>query len=244
MKNTIYIATHKFFIPPINHLYKPIVAGADFHRVPFLKDNTEDNISYKNPYYSELTALYWIWKHSRADHVGLVHYHRYFYDKHLLSAEEVDAILKQNDFIVPTRETFSCSVYKQYASVHYENDLYYTCKVIEFYHADYKPYIDEVLDGNTLYTGNMFVTSKELLDDYLSFLFPLLSLLETQIPYLSYSSYNKRVFGFLAERIFNIYLLKNNYALYEYPVRDTFSERKQSLTRERILKEIRNEKRV
>ena len=45
-----------------------------------LDDELEDNISFKNPYYCELTTLYWGWKKDiAAEWIGLVHYRRYFY---------------------------------------------------------------------------------------------------------------------------------------------------------------------
>lgn len=41
-------------------------------------DDTGDNISSKNKYYSELTGMYWAWKNNSADIWGTCHYRRFF----------------------------------------------------------------------------------------------------------------------------------------------------------------------
>ena len=49
-----------------NQLYTPLQVGAErtgFDIVP-LKDNTGDNISSNNDFYSEATGTYWIWKNA------------------------------------------------------------------------------------------------------------------------------------------------------------------------------------
>ena len=90
----IYIAMHKpddRVLKIFPSYYIPIHCGKDIYKkeeyndeiefLPELGDNTGDNISKLNPYYCELTAMYWIWKNNKDnldDIVGLNHYRRYF----------------------------------------------------------------------------------------------------------------------------------------------------------------------
>ncbi|MDR0950063.1 MAG: DUF4422 domain-containing protein [Candidatus Ancillula sp.] len=80
------MATHKDYRMPdvkiCGDMYLPIKLGAnqDNFQPDWQGDNTGDNISDKNPYYCELTALYWGWKNLPSDIgiVGLAHYRRHF----------------------------------------------------------------------------------------------------------------------------------------------------------------------
>lgn len=78
---SIYTCHHKpsaFLDSPI---IKPIHVGkANSNNVICCEgDDTGDNISYKNPFYCELTAHYWVWKNAiPTDYVGFMHYRRHF----------------------------------------------------------------------------------------------------------------------------------------------------------------------
>ena len=75
----IIIASHKKYQTAEEEMYVPIQVGAEVKEKieGYIQDNTGDNISTKNPYYCELTGLYWAWKNLDADYIGLVHYRRY-----------------------------------------------------------------------------------------------------------------------------------------------------------------------
>ena len=61
-------------------MYLPVQVGAEGKQIikGYKQDNQGENISIKNPYFCELTGLYWAWKNLDADYIGLVHYRRYF----------------------------------------------------------------------------------------------------------------------------------------------------------------------
>ena len=75
----IIVAVHKEYWMPLDSVYLPLFVGAigknDIH---YQRDDEGENISYKNPFYCELTGLYWAWKNMEDDYIGLVHYRRYF----------------------------------------------------------------------------------------------------------------------------------------------------------------------
>ena len=84
-KINIFIACHKPSYVPDNPLLCPVQVGAELtdERLKGMQpDNEGDNISAKNPYYCELTAQYWAWKHADCDYYGFFHYRRYLaFDK-------------------------------------------------------------------------------------------------------------------------------------------------------------------
>ena len=64
---------------PEDEMYIPLQVGTEGKKsLYYEKDNMGDNISFKNPFFCELTGLYWAWKNLNADYIGLSHYRRHF----------------------------------------------------------------------------------------------------------------------------------------------------------------------
>ena len=117
MKNIkVIIATHKNYKMPEDELYLPVHVGKEGKNdIGYQGDNTGDNISRKNPYFCELTGLYWAWKNLDTDYIGLVHYRRHFSMskklpkdiegriKNVLTTEQVDKLLNEVDIILPKK---------------------------------------------------------------------------------------------------------------------------------------------
>ena len=75
---SMYMVTHKTvnFIPDER---TPIFVGKGQNKKNYLSDNIGINISNKNKNYSELTALYWIWKNDKSSsYVSIEHYRRFY----------------------------------------------------------------------------------------------------------------------------------------------------------------------
>jgi len=219
--NKIFIITHKDYLFPQNNIYKPLLVGAYKNKLikckEYYKDNVYDNISEKNENYCELTGLYWLWKNifkfeKEITNIGLVHYRRYFINKNnkVISEEEIDDILKDNDIILPEkRYTIDGNNYNDYGEHHFIKDLDECKKIIDEKYPEYSFSFDKIMNRNYLYPFNMFIMKYRYLNDYCSWLFDILFELEQNITTDGYDKYQKRIFGFLAERLFNIWIDQN-----------------------------------
>lgn len=65
-------------------------------------------------------------------------------------------------------------------------------------------------NSNKFLPFNMFIMKYEDFTKYCEWLFAVLAEVEPHIPYQYYNPYQKRVFGFLAERLTYVYLIKHS----------------------------------
>ena len=206
---------------PEDKIYLPIHVGrVEKADLGYLGDDTGDNISAKNANYCELTGLYWAWKNLKCDYIGLCHYRRYF--AHAVSGSDMEKkklailqrtdyekLLKQYDVILPKqRNYFIETVRSQYEHAHNKNDLALTEQIVAELYPEYSEAFCKVMGRTKLHIFNMFVMKKEKFDEYCQWLFTILFELEKRIDISSYSQYEARVFGFLSERLLNVWLEK------------------------------------
>ena len=102
MNIKVLIATHKKYLMPMDDVYLPVrvgnaLANDDFGYQP---DNEGENISSKNPYYCELTAIYWAWKNDKnSDFIGFFHYRRYLsFKKDITKKPNVWGVIEEDHF--------------------------------------------------------------------------------------------------------------------------------------------------
>lgn len=236
---TIYIATHKRYEFTKNKYYCPIQVNAkkNKHFLP-VTDDMGSNISEKNNRFCELTALYWIWKndyHSR--YIGLCHYRRYFkmkfsfldllkiqYNQKYLDENDVEVSskiinwLEKGYIILPKPLNFGkISVKKQYEEYHSNQDLHILRKIVFDMYPEYIDAWNEVFNGHQLYAFNMFIMNTHKFNEYMKWLFSILFQVEEKIPPKE-DLYQNRTFGFMSERLFNVFLEYKRYKIKELPV--------------------------
>lgn len=200
-----------------------------------------DNISDKNPTYSELTALYWAWKNLKklypdVKYVGWTHYRRFFafndkryfesliakpaeeIKKYRVNSQEIIKILECG-IIVAKRDSILTPLYIDYCKIHFSDDYRTLRDVIQKKFPDYYDDFINVMERNnkiSLYC--MFMMKYDDFVKYCEWLFSVLAETEPLIPFQYYSPYQKRVFAFMAERLLNVYILKNRMKTHELNV--------------------------
>lgn len=225
------IATHKVYEFPSVDYYVPIHVGKarNNNELRIQGDNIGDNISLKNGSFCELTALYWAWKNnffSDIEYAGLVHYRRYFNGQGLIlkgkgiaSEDELLTYLENVDCVVSKKRNYVIeSVYEHYKNAHFAKDMDLTREIIAQDYPDYISAFDKVMSGKTLHLFNMFIMKTEMFNAYCKWIFDILFKLEKQVDISGYDAYQSRVFGFISERLFNVWLVKNNINLVEVKV--------------------------
>lgn len=223
----IYIATHKKFNVPNLNGYCALQVGAEGkEKYGYLSDNIGNHISGKNANYCELTGLYWIWKNTDDSYKGLVHYRRYFGRNNLsnkisdiCSYEYLLNCLKSVDIVLPYVEYF-----KQNAK---EEILLHCCteeifdklrQIIETKYPDYIETYDRYFNENKASLFNMLFCKREIFDAYCEWLFSILFVLEKQVDLAKLNTYQQRLYGFLSERLLNVWVIKNKLVVKHLPV--------------------------
>ena len=231
----LYVATHKSYNQVQDQdLYIPILVGANKNigEKNYLRDNQGDNnISDRNFTFCELTGLYWIWKNSKDDIVGLCHYRRYFgknkrffKQNSILTKNDILKQLNDYDVILPSKGMNEYNGYtaEAFFNKNHDHKVWEMCRqIISENNKDYLDAFNWFSKEKTGYCYNMFIMSREMMDEYCSWLFPILFELDKKIDYSRYDSYNTRMIGFVAERLINVWVHKKQLTVKEFTVFST-----------------------
>lgn len=238
----LFVCCHKREHVPQYGLLKPIQVGAalaEEHFEEFLHDDTGENISEKNRAYCELTAQYWAWKNADADYYGFFHYRRFLYPDvnakypyrieatpeltllEKLSYDNFAEWIERYDVITPIRENMHVSVREHYANAlhHHAKDLELVERIILGKYPEMKEAVEIYLSGTRCYFGNIYIMKRQVFYDYCEWLFPILAEFDRCGDASGYSTQELRVDGYLAERLFGIWMTqtRENLRICELP---------------------------
>jgi hypothetical protein len=226
-KLKIYVCSHKFVNLNLSANRQLILAGAidkNINDFPgWLRDDLGDNISKRNLNYSELTAIYWIWKNAKEDYIGIEHYRRFFTRsiRHLFkydpkSEQSIIKDLEKYDVILPNRIPQlpnNNSFYKQY---HYIEDFDKLASIIKERHPAFLISFNQMRQLKSSYLYNVWITKREIFNEYASWLFDILFTFEKGMNISNRTLYQQRIFGFLAERLFTTWIIHHEFKTKHY----------------------------
>ena len=222
MSTTIFAMTHKKFIPPTDKMYVPLHVGREGKEdLGYLSDNTGENISYKNQYYSELTGMYWVWKNFHdSENVGICHYRRFLVNDagRLFTENQIESLLTRYDLITTKTLTMRYPYYDGFSHNHNLRDLQVAMEIIKDMYPEYYPTLNELVHKRETWFGNIMICKKTLYDAYCGWLFPIFFEMEKRIDVESYDDYHKRVYGFISEFLLYVWATVNNLKVYQCKV--------------------------
>lgn len=242
-KCKILVCCHKQDVYAKPEPYFPIQVGKALSSVDLgiQGDDTGDNISAKNASYCELTGMYWAWKNLKdVDVIGLCHYRRYFdFHKQCQGPKPYKAYPSESfesvDLSVPDSvisnvlngqayaampRNYRGNLMVEYCTSHVSDDFRVLRQVIK---ETQSPEIHEAFfqifyQNNKLSHFNMFLMNWRDFDAYCSWLFPILQAVEERTDISHYNSIQKRIYGYMAERLLNVWLLASSLKVRRLPV--------------------------
>lgn len=203
----------------------PIQAGAGLTkiRVAELLDNTGDNISGKNRNYSELSALYWIWKNGKNQrdrgccdgdwhdrvyrgecrYTGLFHYRRILditeRDFSRLEEHKIDVVLPYPTIHYPSIDEH----HRRYVK---DRDWEAMNEALKELAPEYARSLPGILSQPYFYNYNMFIARETVFQDFCGWLFPVLERTEELSSPKGWERADRYI-GYLGENLTTLYFL-------------------------------------
>lgn len=160
----------------------PLECGADIqdNDVCELKDNTGENISAQNQFFTEDTGIFWIWKNVHSKYKGQMQYRRRL--SGISEGFDFDEAFSTHDAIIAEPMDLELlyginglTVEQQYRMAHSHKDLELMEAIIKEKYPQYSESYDEIIKrGKMLLYSNGFVLKACDYDNYCSELFDVL----------------------------------------------------------------------
>lgn len=206
----------------------PIQVGAVLspRRVANILDCDGENISAKNGNYSELTALYWIWRNRlgggstdslgsdpsgsvRNEYYGLSHYRR------ILEFTEDDVLrLVDNgvDVVLPYPMPYEPDIEEHHKRYLKEADWKAVRRAVQELQPGYAKAFEGILKQKYFYNYNIILARKEVLKEYCDWLFPILERVE-ELSIPRGAERSDRYIGYVGETFTTLYFLSQKMRL-------------------------------
>lgn len=141
-------------------------------------DNKGENISFLHKAYGSLTALYWIWKNTDAEILGMAKRRKMLDVK---KAELTLLLLDQTDVILPYPMIAVPAAEHHVTDKMVVADWLAIKKALLKVHPDYESEAERVLKNQYIYNDHVFVARREIVEEYCDWLFPVLKEAQNEI---------------------------------------------------------------
>jgi hypothetical protein len=183
----------------------------------------KSNLPLGDEFYSILWHMFHVWKNVKtAEYVGFCHSNLYF--GFLDDVPDMDEAFSEVDAIVTNPIDFAKPVSQQYAESHNIKDLELVGEIIKEKFHDYEPAYTYTMDNSKLIPNNVFIMKKTDFNEFCEFTFGVLDEFlkkigtdiekHVQDNLENYTNpnksvdYQKRIGGFLGERLLNVFINK------------------------------------
>ena len=231
-----YVITHKAYPIQQDEMYKTLCVGK-YAQVDAFSEQQGDSIFRYNDRINETTGIYWIWKNTNSAFVGLSHYRRYFYNNSFcnkmnrLDKSRIEQILCDDgyDIILSEFKTLDWSIYENIertVGVDFNANAYRLFEnAIKEKHPDYLEAFHYILQNNSMYICNMFVTRREVFEKYCEWLFSFLLDVTDQLDVSKGNSFQKRTAGYYSEVLLSVWVVMQHMKIFELPLTDVFAKK-------------------
>ena len=136
----------------------------------------------------------------------------------ILNRLDLHFLMNKYDAILPQARKLKYTVETHYRRYHDINDLNLLESILTEKYPEYLDALHEVLLGKRLYANNMFILKDEHFQEFMAWWFDLLFEFERRIDVNNYTDYQKRIMGFMAERLLTVWFWKKQLNCIELPV--------------------------
>lgn len=217
-----YVITHKAMPVHEDELYKGLCVGGIRYN-DMLAEQDGENIMQYNDRINELTGLYWIWKNTDCEYVGLSHYRRFFTsnDGSRLNKDDISEIMKEYDIILspivlPWSIYHNIGMASGYDLAAAAHEAFR--ESINKHQPEYVETFDQVMNETWMYRCNLFVTRREIMNTFCKWLFSFLLEATDKIDVSRLGFYEKRVCGYFGETMWTVWTRKNKPHVYEMQI--------------------------
>ncbi len=188
--------------PDLFHYEKTIQAGAALAEkdIAEIKDDSGINISEKNRMYCEMSAVYWIWKNTAHDWIGIEHYRRHLLVKPEMLTDDIDVIMPLPYICYPHEMA-------QFLRFTTEDVLNALLRALEALHPEEFEEYKGILYGKYQYTYNLVCARKYVFDNYCRWFFEITEYMEKEYSKEVPELLSTRAFSYVAEVLTNLYFM-------------------------------------